>query len=232
MEMILAGHQPNYIPYLGFFHKLARCDLFVLVDNVQFVKRGPFGWINRNKIRTHDGWMWLTVPVLTKGKYTQKIVDTEINNLVDWRRKHWRAILLSYGKAPYFHRYSDFLHQIYHRDWEKIAELNETIILYIKELLGIKTRVLRASEIGVQGKATDLIIDMCKRLGADKYLHGKHGKDYIDENKFLENNVECLYQDFQHPVYEQLSNPFIPFMSTIDLLFNKGEESMEILMRG
>lgn len=230
--MTLAGHQPNYLPYLGFFHKLACCDLFVIVDNVQFVKRGPFGWMHRNKIRTHDGWMWLTVPVLTRGRFTQKIVDTMINNQVDWRRKHWKAIYLNYKKTPYFRKYSDFFYQIYGREWDKIAELNEAIILYIKEQLGIKTRVLRASEVGVQGGASDLIVDMCKRTGADKYLHGKHGQDYIDESKFLENNIECLYQDFEHPVYEQLRKPFIPFLSAIDLLFNEGEASLEILMNG
>jgi hypothetical protein len=228
--MILAGHQPNYLPYLGFFHKLAACDLFVIVDNVQFVKRGPYGWIHRNRIRTHDGWMWLTVPVLTKGRYTQNIVDTYINSKVDWRHKHWRSMYLNYKKAPFFHKYSDFFYQLYNKDWEKIAELNETIILYIKEQLGIKAQVLRASEIGVQGKATDLIIDMCRKLDADEYLHGRHGKDYIDENKFSENKIECLYQDFQHPVYKQLSSPFMPFMSVVDLLFNEGDESLRILM--
>ncbi len=137
---------------------------------------------------------------------------------------------LNYKKAPFFHKYSDFFYQLYKRDWKKLAELNETIILYIKEQLGIETQVLRASEIGVQGKATDLIIDMCRKLGADKYLHGMHGRDYIDENKFLENRIECVYQDFQHPVYKQLNSPFMPFMSAIDLLFNEGDESLRILM--
>jgi len=227
--MIIAGHQPNYLPYLGFFHKITLCDIFVIVDTVQYVKRGPFGWINRNKIRTPDDWLWLTVPVLSKGKYTQSIIDTIIDNLKPWQHKHWRSITLAYQKAPYFHLYKDFFQKIYETKWERLADLNEVIIRYIISALDIKVEITKTSTIKAEGQGTGLIVAMCKKLGADTYVHGKHGKDYIDPTKFADNNIKCIYQEFNHPVYRQAYEPFIPEMSIIDLLFNHGKESLTIL---
>lgn len=229
--MILAGHQPNYLPYLGFFHKLALCDLFVLVDNVQFVKRGPFGWINRNKIRTPEGEQWLTVPVLVKGKFLQKIMETKINTELPWGRKHWRSLLTNYGKAPHFSRYADFFEETLTRKrWENFSELSEFIILRLMEFFKIHKPVKKSSQLGAEGKGDDLILDLCRRAGADTYLHGKHGRDYADEEKFQRAGIKSLHQEFEHPVYHQRFSPFIPNLSAVDLLFNHGEESLEILL--
>ncbi len=228
--MVLTGHQPNYLPYLGLLHKISQADLFVIVDTVQFVKRGPFGFQNRAKIRTKTGWCWLTVPVLTKGKFHQSIRETKINNKIPWQRKHWKSILLNYQGAPYFGRYGDFLEEIYNRQWEYLADLNETIIRYLLKELGIKIKVVKASEVGPVGKGTDLIVDMCRKLGANTYLHGKHGRDYVDESKFREAGLRSIYQEFHHPVYGQQFGPFLPNMAGIDLLFNHGEESLDILL--
>ncbi|MBN1689302.1 MAG: WbqC family protein [Candidatus Omnitrophica bacterium] len=229
--MILAGHQPNYLPYLGFFHKIYHCDIFVIVDNVQFVKRGPFGWINRNKIRTPDGWQWLTVPVLVKGKFHQKIMETEINQTLPWGRKHWRSLEANYRKSKYFVEYAPFFEETYQSQerWKYLSDLSSHIILFMMKALGIEKPVKKASELGAQGKGDELILDMCRKVEADSYLHGKHGADYIDEGKFNEQKVKCLYQEFQPPVYEQQFEPFIADLSAIDLLFNHGPESLQIL---
>ncbi|MFH1226659.1 MAG: WbqC family protein [Planctomycetota bacterium] len=285
--MIAAGHQPNYLPYIGFFHKAARCDKFIIVDTVQFVKRGPFGWINRNRIRTATGWIWLTVPVITKGKYFQSIKDTVIDNSTDWRRKHWMSILRNYQSAPYFALYSEFFSQLYQKEWQYLSALNEAIIRYVCEQMHIKADIVKSSELivrlpvplkgrssgalklqptipgspsavspaeaglqpripgsnslplklpeynslhsncqsKVEGKATDLIINMCKSVNADTYLHGKHGRDYVDEDKMNQHNIKSIYQQFDHPVYQQRYQPFIPEMAIIDLLFNCGPDS-------
>ena len=227
--MIAAGHQPNYFPYIGFFHKAARCDKFIIVDNVQFVKRGPFGWINRNRIRTATGWIWLTVPVITKGKYLQSIKDTMIDNSTDWRRKHWASIQRNYQSAPYFARYSEFFSQLYQKEWEYLSALNETIIRYVCEQMHIKAAIVKSSELNVDGKATDLIINMCQAVNADTYMHGKHGRDYVDEDKMNQHNIKSIYQQFEHPVYPQRYQPFTPEMAIIDLLFNCGPESEKII---
>lgn len=227
--MILSAHQPNYLPYIGFFHKIINCDIFVIWDTVQFVKRGPFGWQHRNKIRTKNGWIWLTVPVLTKGKYEQLIIDTRINNDMPWPRKHWNSIYLNYNRAPYFNKYSDFFAGLYKKRWDRLAELSETAIYYIAKALGIKTKIIKCSSLGLNSHGTDLIINVCKKIGADTFLSGRHGRDYLDEEKFSEAGIRLIYQDFKHPGYEQVYKPFIENMSIIDLLFNAGENSLKIL---
>ena len=228
--MILTGHQPNYLPYPGFFYKIAQAEVFAIVDTVQFVKRGTFGYQNRAKIRTHQGWIWLTVPVLSKGRYHQIICETRINNRIPWQKKHWRSIKLNYQKAPYFDRYRDFFEKIYQRDWEYLADLNIEIIKYLIEALGIKVKIVKTSDFKPAGKGTDLIIDICQKLEADTYIHGKHGRDYVDQKRFQRANIRSIYQDFQHPEYKQQFEPFVPYMSVIDLIFNYGPESLDIIL--
>src|SRR3989338_9424263 len=159
--MILSAHQPNYLPYIGFFHKMANSDIFAIWDTVQFVKRGTFGWMNRNRIKTQNGWMWLTVPVLTKGRYEQLIIDTCINNDLPWQRKHWKTIYLNYHKAVYFDKYSAFFEEFYKKRWEKFTDLSETAIRYIAEMLDIKTKIIKCSDLMLNSRGTDLIIAVC-----------------------------------------------------------------------
>lgn len=228
--MILSAHQPNYLPYIGFFHKVAGCNVFAIWDTVQFVKRGTFGWVNRNKIKTHNGGIWLTVPVLTKGKYHQLIIDTLINNDLPWQKKHWHSIYLNYKDAPYFDDYSDFFEEIYDKKkWERLAEVSEVIINYTAKKLRITTKIIRCSDLKLKSHGTDLIIDACKKVGADTFLSGVHGKDYLEEEKFKKNDIKLIYQDFKHPRYRQLHGPFIENMSIIDLLFNEGDNSLKII---
>ena len=228
--MILTAHQPNYLPYLGFFHKAATADVFAIWDTVQFVKGGPFGWQCRNKIRTKDGWTWLSVPMLSKGRYKQLISEAHINNDAPWRRKHWRSIYLNYKDALYFMKYSDFFEELYKREWDRLVDISEVIIRYLMEVLGIKPKVIKCSDLGLHSQGTDLIIDVCKKIGADTFLSGKHGKDYLDEEKLRNNNIRLMYQDFTHPRYKQLYEPFVENLSVIDLLCNEGDASLSILM--
>lgn len=229
--MIITGHQPNYLPFLGFFHKIAQADVFAIVDNVQFVKRGTFGWMNRNRIRTKDGWMWLSVPVLTKGKYHQLIIETKINNDLPWGKKHFNAIYHNYHRAPYFKKNIGFFEDIYKRHWDNLNDLNIEIITYIIKELGINIKkIVRCSDLGVEGKATNYVIDICRKLKADTYLSGIHGKDYLDKSLFLKENIKLIYQEFVHPVYKQQFAGFIAELSIIDLLFNCGPNSLDILL--
>lgn len=230
--MILTGHQPNYLPYLGFFHKLARADAFVLVDTTQFVKRGPFGWIHRNRIRARQdpGWMWLSVPVLTSGKFTQSIAEARIDDRLPWRRKHARTIELAYQAFPHFAEHAPFFRALYAREWERLSDLNEAVIRYLMEAFRIRIPFHRASEIAPEGKATGLVLDLCRKLGADTYLSGIHGKDYLDQAAFERAGVRLVFSDFVHPVYDQSPYPgFVPGLSAIDLLFTAGPEARKIL---
>ena len=227
--MIVAIHQPNYLPWLGFFHKMHKSDVFVLLDDIQYTK----GYVcNRNKIKTRQGWIWLTVPVLTKGKLNQQIKDTKINNRVHWGKKHWKSISSNYEKAEFFFKYSPFFKDLYWKEWDLLSDLNENIITYITKQLGINTEIVRASELeGVKGNKSDLLISICKAVGADTYLSGAYAAIYMEEKKFKENNLKLIYQKFKHPTYTQLWGKFIPQMSAIDLLFNEGPKSLEILSK-
>ena len=228
---MLAGiHQPNYMPYYGFFHKVANCDMFVLMDTVQFVKTGPFGWQPRNKIRTKWGWIWLTVPVLSKGRFSQKICDVDIDNTQDWRRKHWGSIYYNYKNTPYFNKYSDFFESVYKKNWHKLVDLNLEIILYLLKALKITTKISKSSKLAAEGQNTHLLIDICKKIGATAYLSGMHGKDYMDADLIKKSGLKTIFQNFNCPVYDQGYSDFIPNLSIVDLLFHKGDEAVDLIL--
>lgn len=228
--MILTAHQPVYLPWLGLFHKIALSDNYVFLDTVQYLKKD---WNNRNKIKTPHGWVWLTVPVLTKGKFAQTLREVKTNNQTNWRHKHWRSIKVNYSKAPYFHRYADLFEDLYSRDWEYLSDLNETILRVLLSELGIKTNFIKAStELELEGEKSDLVLDMCLKLNAGIYIFGALGKNYAELEKFNEQGIKVIFQDYNHPQYSQQFGEFEPYMSVIDLLFNHGDESLDILMSG
>lgn len=220
--MRLVGHQPEFMPWLGFFHKLTLGDCFMIVDNVQFKKKH---FENRNRIRTPDGWIWLTVPVLTHDRFTQAINEVAIDNRSPWRRKILKSIELNYHKAPHFAEYWPFFRDAFSRDWERLAELNEVLIRECIGFLGIDVEIVKSSDLNISAQGTDLIIQMCKAVGADTYVSGQSGKEYLDMGLVAESGVGLVYQKFQHPEYSQISLPFVPQMSVIDLLFNEGRKA-------
>lgn len=233
--MILTGHQPNYLPYPGFFHKILESEQFLIVDTVQFVKRGAFGWIHRNRIRTKspEGWSWLTVPVLTHGKYFQSIQETRIDNRLPWRRKHWRTLREAYQKAPGFAEYGPVFEKIYEREWASLAEINEALIREILAILGIARPILRLSDMTARGKASELIVNFCKELGANEYLSGVHGRDYLDLELFDKAGIKLSFQEFRCPEYTQaIPGPHIANLSILDLLFCCGAKSLDVIRSG
>lgn len=230
--MLLTGHQPNYLPYAGLFDKIARADRFVVVDNVQFVKRGPFGWIHRNRVRTAspEGWDWLTVPVLTSGKFHQTIKETAIDNALPWARKHWKTIEWNYRKARYFGDYAPDLRAVYERKWEWLTDLNVELVRLLLRFLGIDRGITLSSELGVEGKAGDFVLDLCRKAGADAYLSGVHGRDYLDLPAFERAGVRLEFQDYAAREYPQcVPGPFVPNLSVIDVIFNCGPESRKVV---
>jgi len=228
--MILSVHQPQYIPWLGFFDKLEKSDIFVFLDTVQYK---PREWQNRNKIRTKDGSMWLTVPVITKGQGRQPINEVILDNDAKWQKDHHSSIKCWYGRAPFFEKYFGFFEEIYQKPWEKLVDLNIAILDYLFRELAISTKIHHESTVGTSRQSTERIIEICQKLNADTYLTGIGGKNYLDEAKFTQTGIKLLYQDYQHPTYNQLftddTSAFLPNMSIIDLLFNEGERSLTIL---
>ena len=224
--MILAVHQPQYIPWLGYFHRIAKCDYFVFLDDVQYKKRE---FQNRNKILTPGGPLWLTLPVITKGHYTQNIKDVLLDSTEDWAKSHFKSIEHNYHKAPHYNEHSGFLTELYSRKWEKLIDVSMEFIKYAMNYLSIKTPWKMSSEYNVTETSTARIIELCKKTGADTYLSGAGGKDYMDEELFKQNGIKLIFQDFKHPEYRQLHGKFEPYMSLVDLFLNCGADSREIL---
>ena len=225
--MILTAHQPVYLPWLGLFHKIALAETFVYFDQVQYL---PKDWMNRNKIRTKSGSIWLTVPVLRKGYRDLKTSEIEKNNSIDWQKKHFRSISLNYKKSPYFENYIPFFEDVYSRKWKFLGELNEYMLKWFLDELGIKVNFLNANDFKFQGEKSSLILNMCKELNASTYIFGMLGKDYADVQEFEKNNIGLIFQNYNHPKYSQLYREFISHMSVIDLLFNHGPKSLEIIL--
>lgn len=231
--MIVSVHQPQYIPWLGYFDKIRKSDCFVFLDRVQYKERE---FQNRNKILTRAGWIWLTVPVISKGLGRQLISGVEIDNSAGWGREHSLSIKSAYGRAEFWPLHAPFFEDLYARQWKKLAELNVHIIEYLMKTLAITTPVRFEAELGICGTKTDRIIEICAKLKADTYLSGAGGRDYLEEDKFTKAGIKLEYQDFVHPVYRQqfmkTKEDFQPHMSALDLIFNEGPSSGDILGKG
>lgn len=225
---VVTIHQPEFLPWLGFFDKLRQCDVFVLLDHVQYEKHY---FQNRNRIRsrTPQAWSWLTVPVRLKGRFGQPIQEVEIHDTTDWRRKHLTAIEMSYRKARAFDAYWASFTEIYRRPWQRLAELNIALIEWLAGSFGLRRTVLRSSELGVDGSRSQLLLAICQRAGATEYLSGISGRDYLDTALFEEAGIRVTFQEFHHPIYQQAYDPFVPGLSSIDLLLNYGAVALDVL---
>lgn len=223
--MIVAVHQPQYLPWIGYFDKMRRADVFCYLNDVQYKKNE---WQNRNRIKTAQDWQWLTVPV--QYRFPEKINEVRINNTTQWSKKHLQALKTNYSRAPYFKAYISIFEDTFSRDWELISELNIHLIERLKDALQMQEKkTVISSELTLREDPTDRLIDICKVLGADTYLAGQGGADYMDMARFEKNGLKLILQEFAHPVYSQLFGDFQSHLSIVDLLFNCGPESMDMI---
>lgn len=222
--MRIAIHQPQFLPWLGYLDKIDRVDLFVLLDSVQFKKNE---WQNRNRIRTAQGWQWVTVPVLHD--FGQRIGDVRINDKVDWRAKHLRALELHYAHAVHRENVLVGLRAIYKQSWDRLADLNIAVLRWLLGEFGIATPLRLASEMRLPEEPTERLIEICRVVGGTSYLAGAGARDYMDFGKFEAAGIPVDVQEFRHPVYRQCYEPFVPGLSAIDLLLTCGGQSFQSL---
>ena len=224
--MIVAIHQPEYLPWLGFFKKMMNVELFVFLDDVQFRKKG---WQNRNRIRINDGTALLSIPVHTHSY--PKINEVTIDNEKNWSIRHKKSILYNYARAPYFDEIKDFVESIFEKKFQYLVDLNTEIIKFIMNELEIKSKIVFSSELEISKKGSDRVLDICKAVGADHYITGTFwAESNLRVEEFKKSNIDVEFQKFQHPIYKQIHGEFIPEMSIIDLLFNEGrKEAKKIL---
>lgn len=224
--MRLGVLQPSYLPWLGFFDQMRRVDAFVFLDDVQFTRRD---WRNRNKIRTREGWAWLTVPVLQKSRFKQPLKETRIDDSAPWRRKHKEAIRAHYGQAPFFDLYFPSLESVYNKRRDFLLDLCFETLRIFQEALTIKTPTLKSSDLEVEAAKGEKILGICRKLDATHYLSGAAGMNYLSGEEFQRHGIALEVQDYQHPIYNQRYPGFVPCLSVIDLLFNVGERSRDVL---
>jgi hypothetical protein len=229
--MRVAIHQPEYLGYLGFYNKMMNADAWVFLDNVQLAKRD---FVRRNRIHGPNGAMWLSVPIITKGRYYQLIQDVEIDKTKSWEATHWRSIEYQYRRTPFFERYAQHLAPIYESEWFRVADLNIRIVETMARLLGVERPTYLASELGITGNSSQLLADLTTAVGGDVYLSGPMGRDYLEMSIFRERGLQVEYNDFVHPSYPQQQGreDFIPYLAAIDLLFNCGPAARDVIAEG
>lgn len=225
--MLVAIHQPHYLPWLGYLHRMAQADLFILLDHVQF-ERGNYQ--NRTRVRVNGQPHWLTVPVIA-GSQKDTIREKRVDNSVAWARAHFETLRRAYANAGYFSTYASELKAIYQAKWDRLVDLNDQLIAVLRDACGIVTPMVRSSALEVQGARSELVLNLCKAVGASALLVGLGGsRQYLDRAAFAGAGIALELQAFEHPVYRQRgAAPFSAGLSSIDLLFNHGPASRDVL---
>ena len=230
--MRVAMSQPTYLPWLGYLDLIDQVDAFVFLDTVQFEKRS---WQQRNRIKAPGGLSFLTVPVVVKGRFEQRIQNVEIESLY-FVRKHLRSIETNYRRSPFFSRYFMELAGIFEACTigSRLADLNIELIQWLCRVLGIATPLLRSSQVDREGCRSGLLLNLCQTLNADFYLSVPGSSEYLlnDTPQFFAAGIGVAFQHYEHPSYLQQFPPFLSHASAIDLLFNEGPHSLEILRSG
>jgi len=225
---VVAILQSNYIPWKGYFDLINWADEFILFDDMQYTRRD---WRNRNKIKTANGPVWLTIPVQVKGKYHQRIDETEVADL-DWPRDHWNAIRHSYSRARYFAEYKEQLEELYLGCREQfLSRINHRFLSAVCGWLGIQTRITWSTDYSSCEGKTERLVHLCQQAGATEYLSGPAARDYIDPVLFESAGIRLRYADYTgYPEYAQLFPPFDHYVSILDLILNEGPEARRFML--
>lgn len=225
--MIVANHQPQFLPYLGFFYKIARCDLLVLMDDVQFLERGHQ---HRNLIKMQTGTQWLTVPV--RQQRGQLIKDVKIDDQQRWARKHWAALRTNYSGSPFWKELAPELEAILvHKSHTNLSDLDCELLSWAMRQLGLATPMRLSSTLDVEGEQSQRHINICKAVGATTYVSGSGGRLYMDLQLFADAGIEVRFAEFTARPYPQLypQHGFVPNLSVVDALFNVGPAARDLI---
>ena len=225
--MVASINQPAYLPWLGYFDRIIKSDVHIILDNVQFEKNS---FINRNMIVTDTNWTWLTVPVQTKGNFGNlEIKNLKIDNTSRWKKKHYNSLRYYYGKSKYFVEHENWFKDFYDNEWNYLYPLLEASTDYLLKTLGIKTPAVRSSEMSAKGNKSRFILDICLEIGATTYLSGPFGRDYLNLDEFKREGIQVVFHRYNYPNYKQLIKEFQNNMSVVDLIFNEGPKSFQII---
>lgn len=218
--MIVTIHQPCFFPYLGVFMKIAKADILVLLDDVQYTKGEYF---ERNRIKAPAGVKWFKIPLAYN--FGEKLNEVTINKDIDWRGRFLEQLEANYRQAPYYQQYIGGIQDVVNRDYHTLSEVGISSIMYILNLFRVRAQVSVSSGISASGTKTARLVDICKRIRGNKYLSGSGGRAYLEEKLFAQERIEVEYVDFHSTEYPQLhGRPFVPNLSCLDYLFNCGAD--------
>lgn len=229
--MITTIHQPEHLPWIGFFQKMSMAETYIILDNVQY-RKGYYQ--NRNRIMGTNGSQWINVPVQSKGCLNTTLQDILIDDKTNrnWRKKYLNTIYCSYRKCPYFDKYYRYLEELMDKSYTNLCNLNIDIIMYFADVLDIHPNFIRASDLSAEGHKSDLILSLCKTVGADVYISGTSGRDYMKLDDYRDAGIKIVFQEMKHPVYIQHNNQgFEPYMSVLDLLFNVEQKDAQRIVK-
>lgn len=223
-------HQPDFLPYPGFFHRLLTADVFIILDNVQFVNNASRCMTHRDLIKTQKGARWLSLSL------KRSPIKTNINNIclsqsVDWRKKNIDLIRENYKKAPHYKEIIPLIESIYDKKYQKMIEINMESIHMLMDIFNINTPIKYASSLGANGSKNELLVNILKNINATHYLSGSGAKSYFKSEPFDEANISVIWQKYKPIIYPQLHGDYLPNLSSIDMLFNCGVEESRKLLR-
>jgi len=227
----IAIMQPTFLPWVGYFELIRSVDLFIFLDSVQFDKRS---WQQRNIIKTPKGSQWITIPVISKGKFKQNISEVEISSQSDYASKLIKAIKINYSKAKFYNQFSEEIFYLLNKEKKKLSLLNISLIKYFLKIWNIKTPLMKSSEINVKGVKDELLYNILNLFNAELYISPLGSMSYLKESKFFgdrENQKKYNFFEYEHPVWDQLYGDFLPYCSALDLLLNVGEEGINIITK-
>lgn len=230
-EKVVVIHQPDFIPYLGFFHRLISANVYIVLDNVQFVRGGSNCWTNRDLIKTVNGTKWITIPC-KKASLGTNINDIEINNDIDWRTRNLNEIKVNYSQAKGFNEVFPYIETLHRKETQKLSDFTFASIKMLIDLFDIDIDILFSSDLNPEGKGNERVVNLVKKVGAHYYLSGSGAKEYFVPEPYKKAGIEVIWQDFKHPKYDQINGEFIPYLSSIDLLLNCGIEKSRKILKG
>lgn len=227
---LVAAHQPTFLPWLGWWDKLVRADHLVLLDEVQFPKKGGT-WMNRVQMLVNGKATWVTVPIDRSYHGVQSVRETLIDDQQPWRKKIEATIAVNYRRAPHFDEVYPVAEELIRLPVDRIGEFNETGIRTIAARLGFDAgKLVRQSDLDAAGAATDLLVDLCRALGGTAYLTGDGSEGYLEPAKFQAAGLELVVQQFTPPCYPQLASEYVPGLSVVDALMSCGWEGTTSLL--
>lgn len=230
-KKVVVIHQPDFVPYLGFFHRFMNADMYIALDHVQFVNSSSRAWTHRDKIKTAQGEKWLTVSV-KKAPRDTAINQMELSADTNWRQDNLRLLEQNYRKAPCYNELMPEIERLYAQPFHMLRDFNMASIEMLMDMLDVRIPWVWSSSLNPVGKKNELLVDLLQKVSATHYLSGVGARDYFDPAPFREAGIEVAWQNFTHPIYPQLYGEFAPYLSGMDLLFNCGVEKSREILKG